>query len=212
MPNISRIRGFTPVKHTSGAPYNGQGNLYAIAAADATALFIGDPVVLDGSANAAGIATVTKAAATGPVLGVITGFVPVNLDPATGSMTAGSVVLDTPQYRAASTARYVFVEDSDDVIYEVEEATGSNASYTYLTADVGLNASHTTVAGSTTTGQSAAALDMSTKATTNTLPWKILGTVQRVDNESFTGVSTAVKVLVKINSATLGNGTGATGQ
>lgn len=212
MANTSRIRGFTPVKHTSGAPYNGQGNLYAVAAGDATALFVGDPVVLDGSANTAGIATVTKAAAAGPVLGVITGFVPVNTDPATGALTTGSVTLDTPQYRAASTARYVYVEDSDDVIYEVEEATGANASYTFLVADIGLNVSHTTVAGSTTTGQSAAALDMSTKATTATLPWKILGAVQRVDNETVSGTSTATKVLVKINAATLGNGTGSTGQ
>ena len=212
MANTSRIRGFTPVKHTSGAPYNGGGNLYAVAASDATALFIGDPVVLDGSATANGIATVTKAAAAGPILGVVLGFIPVNVDPATGSMTAGSVTLDTPQYRVASTFRYVLIEDSDDVVYEVEQATGANASYTFLIADVGLNVSHTTVAGSTTTGQSAAALDMSTKATTATLPWKIVGAVQRVDNETATGVSTAVKMLVKINAATLGGGTGATGQ
>jgi hypothetical protein len=211
MPNTSRISGFRPVKHTSGAPYIGQGNLYAVAASDGTALFVGDPVALDGSANTAGIATVTKANVAGPVLGVVVGFVPINLDPATGAMTAGSTVLDTPQYRVASTARYVLVEDSSDVIYEVEQATGANASYTFLVADVGLNASHSTVAGSTTTGSSAATLDMATKATTATLPWKILGAVQRVDNETFTGVSTAVKLLVSLNQSTLGNGTGATG-
>jgi len=213
MPNTSRIAGFKPVKHSNGAPYNGQGNMYAVAASDATALFIGDPVVLDGSATAAtGLATVTKAAAAGPILGVIIGIVPVNVDPVTGAMTAGSVTLDTPQYRAASTARFVMVEDSPNVVYEAEAVTGSNASYTYLLADVGLNVSHTTVAGSTTTGVSAAALDMSTKATTATLPWKILGAVQRVDNETISGTSTAVKLLVQANAATLGNGTGATGQ
>lgn len=212
MPNVSRIFGFRPVKHTSGAPYNGGGNLYAVAASDATALFVGDPVVLDGSANAGGIATVTKAAAAGPVLGVITGFIPQKLDPVTGSMTTGAVTLDTPQYRPASTAMYVLVEDSDDVLYEVEQTTGANASYTYLAADVGLNVSHTTVAGSTVTGTSAAAVDMSTKATTATLPWKIVGAVQRVDNETISGTSTAVHLLVKINAATLGTGTGATGQ
>ena len=52
---------------------------------------------------------------------------------------------------------------------------------------------------------------MSTKLTTATLPWKILGAAQRVDNETVSGTSTAVKLLVKINQATLGNGTGATG-
>lgn len=211
MANTSRINGFRPVKHTSGAPYNGQANMYAVAAGDSTALFLGDPVKLDGSASAGGIATVTKAGASDQTLGVIVGFVPVNVDPVTGAMTAGSVTLDTPQYRVASTARYVMVCDADDVVYEVEQCTGSNASYTYLIADVGLNAGHTTVAGSTTTGQSAAAIDMATKATTATLPWKILGAVQRVDNETVTGSSTAVKLLVKLNNAVLGSGTGATG-
>lgn len=211
MANTSRINGFRPVKHTTGAPYNGQCNMYAVAAGDGTALFLGDPVKLDGSGTAGGIATVTKSGASDQTLGVVVGFVPVNVDPVTGAMTAGSVTLDTPQYRLASTARYVLVCDADDVIYEVEQATGSNASYTYLVADIGLNAGHTTVAGSTTTGQSAAAIDMATKATTATLPWKILGAVQRVDNETVNSSSTAVKLLVKLNNAVLGSGTGATG-
>jgi hypothetical protein len=130
------------------------------------------------------------------------------MDPVTGKMSAGSVSLDTPQYRAASTAAYVLVSDADDIVYEVEAVTGANASYSFAVADIGLNADLSTVAGSTTTGTSAAALDMATKATTATLQWKVLGAVQRVDNEP-TGAAT--KVLVKINNAVLGNGTGATG-
>ncbi len=212
MPNVSKIRGFVPVKHTTGAPYNGQATLYAVAASDSTALFVGDPVVLDGGAHTNGIATVTKASATGAVLGVVVGIVNSKLDPVSGNMTAGSISLDTPQYRAASTFSYVLVADAPDLIYEVEQCTGSNSAYTFLVADVGLNAGMTTVAGSTTTGTSGAALDMSSKATTATLPWKLLGAVQRVDNEVITGTSTAVKVLVKINAATMGGGTGATGQ
>ena len=211
MPNVSRINGFRPVKHVSGAPYSGQGNLYAIAAADAIALFVGDPVALDGSATIPGLATVTKAGVAGPVLGVIVGFIPNNLDPATGGMTAGSVTLDTPQFRSASTARFVLVEDSPDVIYEVEQATGANALYTFLPADVALNASHSTVAGSTATGYSAATLDMATKAITATLPWKLLGATQRPDQDMITAPVQSTKVLVVINQATLGGGTGATG-
>lgn len=212
MPNTSRISGFKPVKHATGAPYTGQGNIYFVPSSDSTALFVGDPVVLAGSASTTGVATVTKASASGPVLGVVIGIVNAKLDPVTGNMTSGSISLDTPQYRVASTDQFVLVEDAPDVIYEAELATGSNASYTYLAADVGLNAGHTTVAGSTSTGTSAAALDMSTKASTATLPWKILGAVQRVDNEAVNNSSTAVKVHVKLNAATLGGGTGATGQ
>lgn len=211
MANTSRIAGFRPVKHTTGSAYTGQCNMYAVAAADGTALFVGDPVKLDGSASAGGIATVTKAGASEQTLGVIVGIVPAKMDPITGAMTAGSISLDTPQYRVASTAAYVMVCDADDVIYEVEQTTGSNASYTFLIADVGLNVGHTTVAGSTVTGSSAAAVDMSLKATTATLPWKILGAVQRVDNETITGTSTSVKLLVKLNQAVLGSGTGSTG-
>lgn len=211
MANTSRINGFRPVKHTTGAPYNGQCNMYAVLSSDSTALFIGDPVKLDGSASAEGVASVTKAGATDQTLGVIVGIVPAKLDPLTGKMTTGSTSLDTPQYRAASTAALVMVCDADDVIYEVEQCTGSNAAYTFLVADVGLNTGHTTVAGSTTTGASAAALDMASKATTATLPWKLVGAVQRVDNEVVSGTSTAVKVLVKLNNAVLGSGTGATG-
>jgi hypothetical protein len=104
---------------------------------------------------------------------------------------------------------FVLVADDADLLYEVEAVTGANASYAMLAADVGLNADLSTVAGSTTTGVSAAALDMSTKATTATLQFKVVGTVQRVDNEP---TGNATKVLVKINNATMGGGTGATGQ
>ena len=208
MANTSKIAGFRAVKHTNGSPYNGQTNIYAVLASDSTALFVGDPVKLDGSGNTDGVASVTKATAGAAVLGVVQSIVPAKLDPVTGKMSAGSISLDTPQYRAASTAAYVLVSDADDIVYEVEAVTGANASYSFAVADIGLNADLSTVAGSTTTGTSAAALDMATKATTATLQWKVLGSVQRVDNEP-TGAAT--KVLVKINNAVLGNGTGATG-
>lgn len=211
MANTSRINGFRPVKHTSGAPYNGQGNIYFVPASDATALFVGDPVVLAGSADDNGIATVTRAAAGAAVLGVVVGVIPAKLDPVAGKMSTGSMTLDTPQYRVASTAQYVLVEDAPDVIYEVELANAGSA-YTYLVADVGLNADAHYATGSTSTGVSACSLNTATKATTATLQFKILGAVQRVDNETVTGTSTAVKVLAKINNATFGNGTGATGQ
>jgi hypothetical protein len=212
MANTSKIRGFVPVKHATGAPYNGQANIYAKPAAYGTALFVGDPVVMDGSAHTNGVATIAKAGATtGGVTGVVVGFINAKLDPVSGSLTTGSISLDTPQYSPASTFGYVLVCDAPDVIYEVEQTTGSNASYTYLVADVGQNVGSTTVAGSTSTGASGSAVDMSTKNTTATLPWKILGTVQRIDNEAVDSSSTSVKLLVKINNATLGNGTGATG-
>ena len=208
MANTSKIRGFLPVKHVNGSPYNGQSNIYYIPASDGTAVFVGDPVKLAADANAQGIQQVTKATAGAAVLGVVVGVINTKFDPVAGNMSAGSVSLDTPVYRPASTGQYVLVCDSPDVIYEVEAVTGSNASYSFAVADVGLNADLSTVAGSTTTGTSAAALNMAGAAATATLQWKIVGVVQRPDNE-ITGANT--KVLVKINNAQLGTGTGTAG-
>lgn len=208
MANTSKIRGFLPMKHVNGSPYNGQANIYYIPASDGTAVFVGDPVKLAADANAQGIQQVTKATAGAAVLGVVVGVINTKFDPVGGSMSGGSVSLDTPVYRPASTGQYVLVCDSPDVVYEVEAATGSNAAYSFAVADVGQNADLTTVAGSTVTGTSAAALDMSTKNTTATLQWKIVGVVQRPDNE-ITGNYT--KVLVKVNNAQLGAGTGTAG-
>ena len=208
MANISKIRGFTPVKHTNGSPYNGQANIYFVPASDGTALFVGDPVKLLADANAQGVQQVTKATAGAAVLGVVVGVINTKLDPIAGGMTGGSISIDTPVYRPASTGQYVLVCDSPDVVYEVEASTGANAAYSFAVADVGLNADLTTVAGSTTTGTSAASLNMAGAATTATLQWKILGVVQRPDNE-ITGQYT--KVLVKINNAQMSAGTGTAG-
>lgn len=206
--SISKINGFRAVKHVNGSPYNGQCNIYATAAADGTAIFPGDPVKLASDANAQGVQIVTKATAGAAILGVCVGVINPKLDPVAGNMTSGSIALDTPQYRAASTAQYILVCDAPDVIYEVEAATGANANYSFAVADVGLNADATTVAGSTVTGVSAAALNMAGAAATATLQFKILGVVQRPDND-ITGNFT--KVLVKINNAQLSAGTGTAG-
>ena len=208
MANISKIRGFIHVKHTNGSPYNGQANIYFVPASDGTALFVGDPVKLLADANAQGVQQVTKATAGAAVLGVVVGIINTKLDPIAGGMTGGSISIDTPVYRPASTGQYVLVCDSPDVVYEVEASTGANAAYSFAVADVGLNADLTTVAGSTTTGTSAASLNMAGAANTATLQWKILGVVQRPDNE-ITGQYT--KVLVKINNAQMGAGTGTAG-
>ena len=105
MANTSKIRGFIPVKHVTGAPYNGQCNIYAVSASDGTALFVGDPVKLAADGNAQGIQFVTKATQGAGVLGVVVGIINPKLDPVAGGMTAGSISLDTPQYRVASTGR-----------------------------------------------------------------------------------------------------------
>lgn len=201
MANISKINGFRPVKHVTGAPYNGQSNIYAVAASDNTALFVGDVVKLAADANAQGVQYVTAHAAgvagTGqPALGVVVGVINTKLDPVTGNMSGGSISLDTPVYRPASTAQYVLVADSPDLIYEVE-ATAAGSAYDFAVADVGQNANIFAGAGSTSTGNSAHSLNMSDKGTAATLPFKITGVAAKVGNE-VTGNYT--KVNVQINN------------
>jgi hypothetical protein len=189
MANVSRPVGLRPVRRIDGGGYQGQIETFHIPASDATAVFVGDIVKLAGSADANGVATVARYAAnTDLPIGVVVGFVvdPTNLN-------------QPSQYRAASTARYVFVAVGPDVVYEVQ-ATG-----TTVVADVGLNAGVTFTAGSSTTGQSGMELDATTKATTATLPLKILGWVQRPDVDIADG--TSMKVNVLLNTANLGNGT-----
>ena len=201
MANTSKINGFRPVKHVTGAPYNGQANIYGVASGDSTALFVGDVVKLAADGNAAGIQYVTAHAAgvagTGqPALGVVVGVINTKLDPVDGRMSAGSISLDTPVYRPGSVEQYVLVADSPDLIYEVE-ATAAGSAYSFAVADVGQNANIFAGSGSTTTGNSAHSLNMSDKGTTATLPFKIVGVSKKIDNE-VTGNYT--KVLVQINN------------
>lgn len=196
MANTNTPFGLRPIRHINGAPYNGAATRYYVPASDGTALYIGDPVILAGSADANGIASVTKATAAGGnyMLGPV-----VAVDPVEGAGASGR---DSTVYRAASTERYVWVADDPDLVFEMQEDGVGGA---LAAADVGLNADWIAGTASTVTGLSGAMLDTSTKATTNTLQLRILGFKQSVDNE--VGVANA-KVLVAINLHTRRNLTG----
>lgn len=182
MANVSRINGFRPVKHITGAPWNGQVNRYVVLASDATAIYQGDPVKLVAGISVDGYQTVAKWVAgtdTGPILGFAVGF---GINP---------LNLNSPQFRPASTLSYVLVPDADDTIYEAQ----INASVTVPLTDVNLNATITDAGGSAVTGQSGTTV--SGLATTNTLPLKLMGASSKIDNDTS---SAGAKVLVMINN------------
>jgi hypothetical protein len=195
MANVSRIKGFIPVKHNTGAPYNGQGNLYYVASA-ADEIFVGDIVKLSGSGDASGIPGCDLAAAGNTPVGVVVGIVNPKLDP-DGRMTGGSIALDLPTCAqiAAGTAGYVLVEDSPDIIMEVEADTTA----TFAVTDIGLNADLIVLANSLTrtaaTTTSTAAINSTTKLGTSTLVFNVRGFVKRPDNE----VGASTKLLVGFN-------------
>ena len=74
MANANRASGLSPVGYLNGAGWNQQARLYSIDASYATALYIGDPVISGGSADAFGIPNITIAGVTGAIRGVIVGL------------------------------------------------------------------------------------------------------------------------------------------
>lgn len=198
MANTSRVNGLSVVKNITGGSSTGQVNQYFIPSGNAANVFVGDAVKADttGDTVAAGgfgigIQSVVPAAAGDAIMGVVVGF------------AVNPLNLNTPQYRTASTGRYVLVSDDPNQVYEVQTSNG-----TLGVADVGLNANIAAGAGSTTTGASGYTLDVATAAVTATLPLRIVGFSQRVDNDP---TSANAKVLVKINNSQLAGGTGVAG-
>lgn len=199
MANVDAPFGLLPIRHKSGQPYNGACSKYYVPASDATALFIGDPVIIAGSADADGVPSVTLATAGSRITGVVVGFVP------KAGLSAGSTdsAMDVG-YRAASTEAYVLVADEPGLVFEVQEDADLGA---LTAADVGLNADLIVAAGNTYTKRSGVELDSSTKATTSAQV-RIVGFSQRVGNEP--GVANAT-VLVSIVEATETPAAGTTG-
>jgi hypothetical protein len=178
MANVNRPKGFTPVKHSNGSPFNGQATLMF---SDSDNLFKGDLVKLagDGVARDDGLyMNCDRVSAAGDtILGVVIGWEanPDNLN---------------NLYHPASSTYGVFVADARDLILEAQ------ADDAIAGADIGLNVSPLIGAGSTSTGVSNFEVDSSTKATTNTLTLTIVGAVASPDNETNASDN---KVLVKIN-------------
>lgn len=181
MPNADAPAGLKPVRHINGQAYNGAADVYTTASGDSTAIFLGDPVKLSGTAQVINGVTYTDVAqaATGDViLGVVVGVLP-DTD-------------ESLKYRAASTVRRVLVATDPSLLYEIQEVSGGTA---LTSAAIGLNANFVVGSGSTITGNSGVELNNATEATTNTLDLQILGLVARADNE----VGEHAKWLVRVN-------------
>ena len=198
----SVLAGFRPVKHLNGSPYNGQFNKYTVSSAEAVALNTGDLVQLSDSAavvsadggiypavERVGTSTTTPVT-SGAILGSIVGFEPDYSN------------LNTGNYRAASTARVVYVADSPDLIFAApQDAAGG----VIAAASVGLNAA--LVPGTTSTSApwaSGSSVDSSSVAATSTLPLRVIGFTSSPDQD-VTSTSRPAEVLVMINNHQFSN-------
>lgn len=208
MPNVNRPSGFRPVRHLNGAPWNGQAEVFAIAAADATAIGVGDlvkmvagvdvgtpptstvtPVVLPGYGQVTRVAANTDIPA-----GVVIGFIP----------NYSNLSIPSQYHAASSGLRYALVSIDPTVVYEVQ----ANAAVTLATIG-GKNSTYTLGAVVASTGISGMQFDVSQIGTTATLPLKVLQVAPRADYD-VTDL-TNVKLWVTLNSNTYAEGTGAAG-
>jgi len=194
MANQNRPSGLTAVKHLTGAPFNGQGNIYYIAPDDTNAYAVGDPVVSSGSGDDNGVPGITLAAATGAIRGVVLGlgtsesgiFNPNNLDSTIRPSGAQAI------------GWYAIVADSPDIIFEVQEV-GTGTSFT--AAAIGSNANLSV--GANNGFQSGWQLANTGSGTGATIQCRILGLSRRSDNT----YGPYAKWLVKINVHELSAGT-----
>jgi hypothetical protein len=184
MANKDAAFGFKPIRTLGGTPYNASmASAYYVPSTYATALFVGDLVVLPATAtaNAAAVSetmngtsigtkqTVAQAAAAAgaEIIGVVVGF-EVDRDDL------------TKQYNPASNERIVYVCDYPDMVY-IAQSDGVVAA-----ASAGLNADIVVGSGSTISGKSKMELDSGTTtapATTNTLSFRLLQAADIPDND-----------------------------
>ena len=210
MANANRPSGFTPVSYLNGASWNGQARIYSIAAAYATALYIGDPVISSGTADAYGVPGIAIGATTGGLRGVIVGlFDSGSTTGSPGGVTVGGIFDATKVYRPASHANlwYAAVVDDPAVVFEVqEESNGTQLAAT----EVGLNQiSKSGTGNGYVSGWMIPSTTGATAATTATLQLKLLGLAQKPAGVNVFGAY--AKWLVQINVHELGHGTGSLG-
>jgi hypothetical protein len=202
MANANSPNGIIPVAYRSGAPYNGAVRTYYVPVGNATALYIGDPVILiTNSGDGNGVQTVEIASAgttntslTYAILGAFMGR-----SNSAGTATIG-ITQGTSVYLPASTAAYIYVSDDPTLLYEVQEDSVGGA---LASGAAGRNAPLVAGTGSTYTGQSGWQLQSSNIGTA-AYQMRIIQLLQSGNN----AIGTNAKWLTYINNHPWTQGTG----
>lgn len=181
MANVDRPNGFIPVGTISGSPWQSTVRQYDLDATHA-AIGVGDLVQM----TADGYPDILAAGET-QLLGVVVGVLNHIATSVLGkqgdhflSATHPTLAGASSKSVAINTAGTILVCIAPDVILEAQE---DGAVTPLVLADVGLNVEITGGGPAATTGISNMELDSSSAAVTNTLPLRLLGLVQRPDNE-----------------------------
>ena len=183
MANANTPRGLSPVGTITGAPFNEQGRLYAIANDGTNTYAIGDVVKVAGSSDTTGIPYVTKAATTDTPVGVVVG---VRVSDPGVSLVGTTLALNTIYLPLNSGTRYVYVVDDPNVIFEVQgDATGVAAADIFKNAGLTITANQTSLAQSSplsSTVLNASSFLAIGSSGSLALPLQIIGLVQATNN------------------------------
>ena len=192
-PTVSAPYGLKPVNLIGGQVFAGATRLMQIATSNnvgyATSIFYGDLVkrISDGTIEKdTGTSTATPC-------GVFLGCSFTNAS--TGQIQQQQFY-PASQAVKAGTQIFAVVADDPDTLFQVVSCSGTTVVAGLGISAIGNNIALIQNAGSTTTGNSAVAIDEGTQNTTNTLPIRIIDVVR----ETATGADTFVEFIVKINA------------
>ena len=187
-PTVSAPYGLKPVNLIGGQVFAGATRQMEIASGYATSIFYGDLVKRITSGTIEKDTGTTTATPCGVFLGV--------------SFTNSNGQVQQQQFYPASqsiksgTQIFAVVADDPDTLFQVVSCSATTTVAGMGIAAIGSNIALIQNAGSTTTGNSAVAIDEGTQTTTNTLPIRIIDVVR----ETATGADTFVEFIVKINA------------
>jgi hypothetical protein len=194
MANANTPRGLSPVGTITGAAYNEQGRLYAIANDGSNTYAIGDVVKVAGSSDTNGVPYVTKALTTDTPVGVIVG---IRVSDPGVSLVGTTLALNTIYLPLNSGLRYVFVVDDPSIIMQVTgDATGVAAADVFKNAGMTITANQTSLAMSapqSSTVLNAASFLAIGSSGSLALPLQIIGLTQAVNNAAGAYAQTLVK-------------------
>jgi hypothetical protein len=196
MANANTPRGLSPVGTITGAAFNEQGRLYAIANDATNTYAIGDVVKVASGSDTNGVPYATKAASTDTPVGVIVG---IRVSDPSVSLVGTTLALNTIYLPKSSGLRYVFVVDDPSVIFQVEsDATGVAVGDVFKNTGLTITVDQTSLAQASplsSTVVDAASIKAIGTSGSLALPLQIIG-LEQIENNAGGAYS---NVLVKWN-------------
>ena len=188
-PTVSAPYGLKPVNLIGGQVFAGATRQMQIASGYATNIFYGDLVkrISDGTIEKdTGTATATPC-------GI---FLGVSFTNASTGQVQQQQFYPASQSIKSGTQIFAVVADDPDTLFQVVSCSATTTVAAMGISAIGNNIELIQNAGSTTTGNSAVAINEGTQATTSSLPIRIIDVVR----DTATGTDSFVEFIVKINA------------